>query len=355
MTSQNYEDYWKLTLEYSDINSDKFLGTLSIIVNFIDKNSSEEYSKEKYDRLQQEVFDTFPKEDMGSVRKSINQFIKLGFINFELRSYHPNTKDFINAKTKRKRQSIFSRIVYTNSSFSRSVTNDSNGREINFLIKTLEENGKLHKRDIISLMTVDVSEIASGYLNSQELSDRRVYAEEIDFIERKYNQVSYLWGVLGKLDDLIIIDDYLYFQEDAQVILDSEIKKDKLRDPYLHRIYKNQLKEESTEILGGIKCMVEKLVYPTLVASHIKPFVKSSEEESYDPENGLLLSQNMDGLFDNGYISFNDDGSIILSDKLDPELRDYLSKYVLDGVFVGAKRKEYLNYHIEIFGERLGI
>jgi len=104
MTSQNYEDYWKLTLEYSDINSDKFLGTLSIIVNFIDKNSSEEYSKEKYDRLQQEVFDTFPKEDMGSVRKSINQFIKLGFINFELRSYHPNTKDFINAKTKRKRQ-----------------------------------------------------------------------------------------------------------------------------------------------------------------------------------------------------------------------------------------------------------
>lgn len=101
--------------------------------------------------------------------------------------------------------------------------------------------------------------------------------------------------------------------------------------------------------------MVEKLVYPTLVASHIKPFVKSSEEESYDPENGLLLSQNMDGLFDKGYISFNDDGSIILSDKLDPELRDYLSKYVLDGVFVGAKRKEYLNYHREIFGERLGI
>jgi predicted restriction endonuclease len=101
--------------------------------------------------------------------------------------------------------------------------------------------------------------------------------------------------------------------------------------------------------------MLEKLTYPTLVASHIKPFIRSSEEELYDPDNGLLLSQNMDGLFDKGYISFNDDGNIILSDKLNPELRKYLSKYTLDKVFIKEKRKNYLNYHRNLFKEKLGI
>jgi len=36
--AQLYEDYWKITLEYSDINSDRFIGTLRIIVDFVNKN-----------------------------------------------------------------------------------------------------------------------------------------------------------------------------------------------------------------------------------------------------------------------------------------------------------------------------
>ncbi len=353
MIKQNYEEYWKLTLEYSDINSVKFIGTLKIIIDFLDRSRLNRYSEKKYKLLQQKVFDVFPKKDMGSTRKSINQFIKLGFVNFQLRSYHPNTKDFLTAKTNRKRQTIFSKIVYTNSSFNRSVTTDSKQREVNFLIKTLTENGKLHKKDVISLMRIDISRIHKGYLNEQELKKARLDAEKSKFINRKYNQVSYLWGILSRLDDLVIVNEYLYFEEDAQVIFGSDYKKDNVRDLYLHRIYKNQLKEESKENLGDIKCMLEKLTYPTLVASHIKPFVKSSEEESYDPDNGLLLSQNMDGLFDKGYISFQDDGNILLSRKLDPGLRKYLSKYKLDKIFIKNKRKYYLNFHRNFFKQKL--
>jgi predicted restriction endonuclease len=44
--------------------------------------------------------------------------------------------------------------------------------------------------------------------------------------------------------------------------------------------------------------MLEKLSYPSLVASHIKPFIKSDDFEAYDPNNGILLSRNMDILFD---------------------------------------------------------
>ena len=53
-----------------------------------------------------------------------------------------------------------------------------------------------------------------------------------------------------------------------------------------------------------------------LRASHIKPWSESAGTEKLDIDNGLLLCPNHDLLFDTGYISFNDDGSILISDQI---------------------------------------
>ena len=53
-----------------------------------------------------------------------------------------------------------------------------------------------------------------------------------------------------------------------------------------------------------------------LVASHIKPWAKSSHAEKVDVNNGLLLCPNHDKLFDRGYISFDNGGHIVISDGL---------------------------------------
>lgn len=50
-----------------------------------------------------------------------------------------------------------------------------------------------------------------------------------------------------------------------------------------------------------------------LIASHIKPWIESNDSERTDPFNGLLLNPTLDKLFDRGYISFKDDGSLIIS------------------------------------------
>lgn len=50
-----------------------------------------------------------------------------------------------------------------------------------------------------------------------------------------------------------------------------------------------------------------------LVASHIKPWKKSTDVERLDGWNGLLLSPNLDKAFDKGFITFETDGSIRLS------------------------------------------
>lgn len=50
-----------------------------------------------------------------------------------------------------------------------------------------------------------------------------------------------------------------------------------------------------------------------LVASHIKPWKKSTNSERLDPWNGLLLSPNLDKAFDKGFITFEMDGLIRIS------------------------------------------
>lgn len=50
-----------------------------------------------------------------------------------------------------------------------------------------------------------------------------------------------------------------------------------------------------------------------LIASHCKPWRDSSNEERLDKENGLLLTPSIDHLFDRGFISFDDDGSLLIS------------------------------------------
>jgi putative restriction endonuclease len=50
-----------------------------------------------------------------------------------------------------------------------------------------------------------------------------------------------------------------------------------------------------------------------LVASHIKPWKKSTNSERLDEWNGLLLSPNLDKAFDKGFITFESDGAIRLS------------------------------------------
>lgn len=53
-----------------------------------------------------------------------------------------------------------------------------------------------------------------------------------------------------------------------------------------------------------------------LIASHIKPWSKSDNVEKLAGANGLLLAPHVDRLFDKGYITFEDDGSLRISVEL---------------------------------------
>ena len=50
-----------------------------------------------------------------------------------------------------------------------------------------------------------------------------------------------------------------------------------------------------------------------LVGSHIKPWRECSNDERLEGANGLLLTPSADHLFDRGFISFDDNGEVLVS------------------------------------------
>lgn len=88
------------------------------------------------------------------------------------------------------------------------------------------------------------------------------------------------------------------------------------------------------------------IVTDILIASHIKPWRNSTNQERLDVYNGLLLLPNYDKLFDLGYMSFGQNGKAIYSKFLSKDNRLLLGLTdELSLAYLEDKHKLYLRYH----------
>jgi hypothetical protein len=83
-----------------------------------------------------------------------------------------------------------------------------------------------------------------------------------------------------------------------------------------------------------------------LRASHIKPWRDSTNAERLNLYNGLLLLPNLDACFDMGFISFSDEGKILVSSQLsDITLAQLGIKHNMELLKIEQEHKEFLGYH----------
>lgn len=360
--NQIYERYWNYTAAFTDFESNLFKGVLSTCLDFIDDHKSEPYSSNKnrdswkYLQSRYPSFAIREEDAWVTQRKRWNQLVKLGFIYPFLNGYPNEAREYLVASTARKRKSILSKIVYKYANFLNSTTNDIHTKQLTFFLKSLEEVGSFSEMELATLMTIDIQEFGKEFVTKEDLNRQYSEVDIEDFYQRKYNQVSHLKNLFGKLDDLVLHENVLYFKTDAESLFGSEINKKDMRDPYLQRVYKTELEEESCTHFetDTAKCMVEGLSYPVLIASHIKPYshCKNDEPAQFDVNNGLLLSKNMDSLFDLGYMTFDNEGVIIPSKILKEEIVNNLSHYRLLKEFINPKRMEYMEYHRNMVFEK---
>ncbi len=86
-------------------------------------------------------------------------------------------------------------------------------------------------------------------------------------------------------------------------------------------------------------------IQPLLIASHIKPWSVCNNNERLDPFNGLMLAPNIDALFDSGLITFETDGTIKISPKIDLENQKRLGISPDMKLKIRPKSKKYFEYH----------
>ena len=91
-----------------------------------------------------------------------------------------------------------------------------------------------------------------------------------------------------------------------------------------------------------------------LIASHIKPWREASNAERLSGYNGLMLSPHVDALFDEQFITFEDNGQM----RMHPSLsREVLDKWSIDpDKRVDRFRPEqasFLAYHRELFSRKI--
>ena len=144
-----------------------------------------------------------------------------------------------------------------------------------------------------------------------------------------------------------LVDDIEAIKKDSTI---SETQKELLT---FARIGQGKYRKDLIGLWG--KCSVSECnMTDLLIASHIKPWSESSNEEKLDPYNGLLLLPNYDKLFDKHLISFDDDGKIIISPQIKKEEYKVLGISANDKLFnVFKQNKPYLKTHRKKFYDKI--
>lgn len=141
---------------------------------------------------------------------------------------------------------------------------------------------------------------------------------------------------------------YPYRSRIQKILPRRGIPTDRNATRHLQSFYKDTLYHEYSH-----QCPICGINIPhMLIASHIKPFRDCAHlYEAVDHHNGILLCRNHDFLFDQGYISFSEDGKLLISDLLSKQ--KHSSSYAFDILYqlpeelTTCDRRMFLSYHRE--------
>lgn len=189
-------------------------------------------------------------------------------------------------------------------------------------------------------------------LNFEKLNEQPLIM--LDQLESKYSEIKWTPQSNGNI-----------ISEEVSSEIFAEINRDAKISPelYLEEEIQNDSKITETEKVQLIlsrkgqgnfrkllikywnRCSVSDCNFlDILIASHIKPWKDSTNIERLNPYNGLLLTPNLDKLFDKGLISFENNGKIIISNKLIPHVNE-LGITIDMRVYLAKEHEPFMQYH----------
>lgn len=163
---------------------------------------------------------------------------------------------------------------------------------------------------------------------------------------------DYLFGIIEKKNGYTREKFYIDFEEqviknisediESSIVLDKTEKELLIKARIGQSIFKKKL------LLVEKKCNLCGVTDERfLIASHIKPWSKSHNQERLDVNNGLLLCPNHDSLFDKGYISFDKDGKVLISSSLDEDTKIFMNLNKSMKIVLTEGQLTYMKWHRE--------
>jgi putative restriction endonuclease len=144
-------------------------------------------------------------------------------------------------------------------------------------------------------------------------------------LEQAYLDFCVKIGVTSSKTGTFGVERKYWITAEISQLLDNLAENNIYSNPNLSKLERQQLVKarigqgefrENLVTMWG-KCCVTGCTYIVVLrASHIKPWRDSTDYEKLDKFNGLLLSPNLDALFDKGLISFRNSGEILVSSVL---------------------------------------
>lgn len=236
-------------------------------------------------------------------------------------------------------------------------------REDSYTLKLIIGPGNQEVREALYLKAKEKIELYHSAKNSLTPIYTTIYSKKILNREQlsSYSLEQLKNYIIARLEefiesDLTILCEGLRFQD--QIELENELL-DLMDDDTLNTI-------EETEKLRYVKARIghsklkEILVKKEkcckicglsdtrfLIASHIKPWSKSTRDQRLDLNNVLLLCPHHDSVFDKGYITFDQNGLMMISSELTLETRALLNLNPERKVELSDKQSEYILWHRE--------
>lgn len=146
--------------------------------------------------------------------------------------------------------------------------------------------------------------------------------------------------------DLILEENISLSNHDSVDCDDSEVRPTQRAALIKARLGQGEYRRRLMDLWQG-RCALTGCDIPeALIASHAKPWRLCNNEERLDPYNGLLLAAHVDALFDQGLISFDDSGVLLLSDRVSFQQLSLLGiNRELRLRFLKEKHRRYLSDH----------
>lgn len=139
------------------------------------------------------------------------------------------------------------------------------------------------------------------------------------------------------------------YQKKLAEFSDTEIQKTEAERLVKERVGQDIYRDALINYWGGACAVTGCTLKEALRASHAKPWKDcTSDAERLNVYNGFLLTANLDALFDKGYISFTNDGLIMLSSEFmifSGDMKGLGISKEMKLRWIEEKHQEFLDYH----------